>query len=242
MTKIFEGSHYILIQAGYSDPAEHRHMAAHIIVAMDGDLTLYSGSRTISGQGVVIPSGINHRVDTHGNSALVFLFDCMSGTAREITDIRVLSDIVCRRILAWYGGLTEDKLEDPAELERELFRYLDMSVNCTVKDDRIISAMDYIRGMYTEKVTCGDVADHIHLSQDRFSHLFRQETGMSFPGYVIYQRLMRVYVDVFHGKSITEAAFCAGFSGSSHLADVNRRVFGISIRSIMENATFRKIS
>ena len=33
MTKLYEATNHILIHTGYADPAEHSHMAAHIIVS-----------------------------------------------------------------------------------------------------------------------------------------------------------------------------------------------------------------
>lgn len=240
MTKIFEGNQYILIRAGYSDPVVHSHMAAHIIMVPDGDMMVYSGDRILSCRGILIPSGTEHRIDTHGNSALIFLFDCTSNIAEEITEIREMPESMYRGMMDWYGRLEDAQNEDH---EKELLKYLEMSeCCCRVTDDRIIRAMEYIRSMSDEKITCGDVAEQIHLSQSRFSHLFKQETGMSFAGYRIYQRLMYVYAQVFRGKSITEAAMNAGFSGSSHFADINRRVFGTSMRAVIENASFYKLA
>jgi len=40
---------------------------------------------------------------------------------------------------------------------------------------------------------------------------------------------------------ITEAAIDAGFYSSAHFADVNRRVFGISIRSISKDLQYIKV-
>ena len=52
---------------------------------------------------------------------------------------------------------------------------------------------------------------------------------------------MRVYYEIFHGKSITEAAVEAGFSSSAHFADVNRRVFGIAASHIMHHTVLIKV-
>ncbi|MBR5590704.1 MAG: helix-turn-helix transcriptional regulator, partial [Anaerotignum sp.] len=93
----------------------------------------------------------------------------------------------------------------------------------------------------SEKITCRDVAEAVFLSESRFSHLFKEQVGMTFSAYLIYQRIMKVYTQVLDGKSITEAALAAGFSGSSHFADVNRRVFGLSARNITEDMIFKKV-
>ena len=242
MTRIFEANHYILIRSGYSDPAEHRHMAAHMVISLSEAMTVYAGDTVLSCRGVMIPSGISHRIDTRSRDTLVFLFAASSNIAARIDAVRAVTDDVCAKVIGWYERLEADGVRDYGCHEQELLSCLGMwECYCTVTDERILRAMDYIRSNASEKVTCRDVADHIYLSQDRFSHLFRQEVGMTYAAYVVCQRMMRVYADVFQGKSITEAALAAGFSGSSHFADVNRRVFGMPIGKIMENAAFVKL-
>ena len=101
--------------------------------------------------------------------------------------------------------------------------------------------MAYIRARAPEPVSCKEAADAVFLSQGRFSHLFKEQVGMTFAAYLIYQRILYVYAGVLQGKSITAAALDAGFSSSAHFADVNRRVFGTSISSITRDLTFTKL-
>ena len=115
------------------------------------------------------------------------------------------------------------------------------ALNGSVTDDRIIAAMKYIRKNGNSEMTCKSVADAVFLSESRFSHLFREQVGMTFAAYLIYQRILRVYADVIRGKTVTEAAIEAGFSSSAHFADVNRRVFGISIRNISKELDYIKV-
>ena len=244
MTKIYEGKHYILIRTGYSDPEVHRHMAAHVIVALDGEMKVTSGNDTMFCRGVMIPAGVYHRVDTRGKAALIFLFDCTSNISAQITQISPITEEMYGKITAWYSGLAEETISgEDSVSEKGLWDCFGTDdCYCTVTDERILLAMDYIRSMCAGKVSCQDVADYIHLSQDRFSHLFKQQTGMTFSAYVIYQRIMGVYSTVFRGKSITEASLQSGFFSSSHLADVNHRIFGLTMRSVMDKALFFKLS
>jgi methylphosphotriester-DNA--protein-cysteine methyltransferase len=110
-----------------------------------------------------------------------------------------------------------------------------------VRDERITKAIRYIRTNLSGKLLCQEVADAVCLSQSRFSHLFRAQVGMTFASYVIYQRILYVYAAVFEGKSITEAIIDAGFSSSSHFADVHRRVFGLPITNVTRNCLFIKV-
>ena len=101
--------------------------------------------------------------------------------------------------------------------------------------------MELVRRNRTEKITCKEVADSVYLSEGRFSHLFKEQVGMTFASYVIYQRILKVYYDVFHGKSITEAAIESGFYSSGHFADVNRRIFGISFSNLSKDLQYIKV-
>ena len=71
--------------------------------------------------------------------------------------------------------------------------------------------------------------------------MFKEQVGMTFASYLIYQRVMYVYTKTLQGKTITEAAMEAGFSSSAHFADVNRRVFGLSASTITHDLVFVKV-
>lgn len=240
MTRIYECGNHILIHAGFSDPAEHAHMATQIILVEEGNLEVILDGRSYGCRGIAIPSGTAHKIGTCGKPVLVFLYDCTTALARSIERIRVLDDDACQKI--WDAYLTFRKGGSYAPVASAVTACFDISDSGTeITDDRIRSALSYIRSGCKEPVSCGAVAAQVHLSESRFSHLFRQQVGMTFSTYVIYQRLMGVYTDLLQGKSITDAALDAGFYSASHFADVNRRVFGLSAGRITDEIQFQKI-
>ena len=243
MTKLYEARQHILIRTGYSDPVRHCHMAAHIILSMDGDMTVTAEGEDRVCRGAMIPSGVSHMVDTRGNPALVFLYDCTTETAKSIRHVQSIPPESCRQILAAYAALEHDGTAVRyGAFERFLLSQLGLTgAPCPVNDERITSAMQYIRAMSASPLSCRDAAGVTHLSQSRFSHLFKEQVGMTFSSYLIYQRLMRVYAETLRGRSITEAALEAGFSSSAHFADVNRRVFGIPASTVMQNLVLIRV-
>lgn len=243
MTKIFEAKNHILIHASYADPKEHRHMAAHIIISVGGSMRVAADGNEYLCRGVMIPSGVPHAVDTGDQPALVFLYDCTTNVAREMKTVQCIPEAGCDEIIAAYSVFEQNITSDHyIRLEKCLLKQLGQteSIRC-VNDDRIRSAMRYIRSAGWEEISIKDVADAVSLSAGRFSHLFREQVGMTFAAYVIYQRIMRVYAGVFRGVSITDAALDAGFASSAHFADVNRRVFGISASRIRREISFIKV-
>lgn len=241
MTIIYEAGNHLLIQAGYSDPIRHHHMAAQIILSMGGEIKAAVGNQTFLCYGVVIPSGVSHQIDTGNSSALVFLYDNTTGVSAQIPDVRSIPEDMCKEIIALYNVFRGNSI-DYSRFQQEFLERIGITdAPCRATDPRILDAMRYIGSRLPEPVTCREAAEAVCLSESRFSHLFRQETGMTFVSYLIYQRLMYVYAQRYQGKSLTEAAIEAGFSGSSHFADVNRRVFGLPASQITRNWEFRKV-
>ena len=242
VTKMYEFNNQILIRTDYADPAEHRHIAAHLIISLGRNMTVLANGNAFDCRGIIIPPNTVHKVDTQNSPVLVFLFDSTTSVASQIKDIQILPDTDCAHISYLFSeferfGSTTAYLQ----FETQVFHMLGFDAGCTVTDTRIADAMKTIRSQLSMPLSCGDVADSVFLSQGRFSHLFRQQVGMTFSAYLIYQRLLHVYTRILSGMSITEASLEAGFSSSTHFAEVNRRVFGLSASSITKNLIFTKI-
>ena len=112
MTKLYEANNHILIRAGYDNPVLHRHMAAHIIISIGGKMCITSGDAEYLCHGVVIPSGIPHKINTCGNAALVFLYDCTTDIAKQIQSIRYISEECCQKIVASYTNFEQARTTD----------------------------------------------------------------------------------------------------------------------------------
>ena len=101
MTRMYESHNHVLIQPGYGDPKKHRHMAAHIIISMDGEMAVAANGTSYRCKGILIPSGVSHAIDTMGSALLVFLYDCTTSVARQIKDTLCISDEICNHIIAF---------------------------------------------------------------------------------------------------------------------------------------------
>lgn len=243
MTSLYEADNHILIHVEYRDPVEHSHMAAQVILSLGDEICITSDGKDYPCSGVLIPSGVSHRVDTKDNSVLVFLFDCTTNVARKICHLKCIPETICREMCQRYRVFLEQESYDHYwNLTDCLYEYLTItqSASC-VTDERILSAVSYVRNNLSDRITTGQIAKKVCLSESRFSHLFKTQMGMTFAAFLIYQRIMHVYACVLKGASITSAALEAGFASSSHFADVNRRVFGISASNILQNIRFVKI-
>ena len=242
---MYEAGNHLLVCADYSDPQMHSHSAAHMMISLENEIEIITKNETIRCRGILIPSGVVHTANTNTNKILVFLFDNTTSIANQIKNLDLLSDVVVDEVVNAYDCFEKSKKSDSCY--REFMKHLCGAVNLnisqeTVMDKRIVSALEYIQRNLHEPITCGEVANYVFLSEGRFSHLFKEQVGMTFAAYLIYQRVMRTYTETINGKSITEAAIEAGFSSSTHFAETNKRLFGLSASAIKKELEFYKIA
>lgn len=234
-----------MICAEYADPERHCHSATHMIISLEGSMEVMVEHEIIKCKGILIPSGVHHTANTHGNRVLVFLFDSTTAVSKQIGSVRVMTDDAVCRIRKSFQDFEYSKrdvscYESFAGCVFECNGITD--AGAVITDERIRQSLSFIQSRLCEAVTCADAAGSVFLSEGRFSHLFRQQVGMTFAAYLIYQRVIRAYTDIINGKSITNAALDAGFSSSAHFAEVNKRLFGLSATGIKKDLEFYKIA
>jgi len=215
------------------------------MISLNDKIDIMTRSERKKCRGIVIPSGVAHTANTDKNKVLIFLFDNTTPIAKQIKNLDILSDEAVDEIIkAYYCFENGDKSNFCyREFIECVYKCANLSVvENIVIDNRIKSAIAYIQLNIHEPITCSDVANHIFLSEGRFSHLFKEQVGMTFSAYLIYQRIMKTYTEIINGKSITDASIEAGFSSSTHFAETNKRIFGLSASAIKKELFFYKIA
>jgi AraC family transcriptional regulator len=102
----------------------------------------------------------------------------------------------------------------------------------TPTDERIERAAQLVREQIEDSLPLGRIASAVHLSPDRFRHLFVAETGVTFRAYVLWLRLERSLTTYISGRSLTDAAVTGGFADSAHFSRTFRKMFGIAPASV----------
>lgn len=166
MTKLYEANNHILIDTDMLNPIEHSHMAAHMIVSLGGKIHVTSENEEYECQGILIPSGASHVVDTRGERVLVFLYDNTTNVAMQIKRIQPLSEEICKEILGAYFKFCESARNDTYRVfQNFVLQKTGLEAGrCSITDVRI-------------------------LSEGRFSHLFREQVGMTFAAYLIFVKV-----------------------------------------------------
>jgi AraC-like DNA-binding protein len=99
-------------------------------------------------------------------------------------------------------------------------------------DSRIARAIELLRLRLDETVKLSEIAGAVHLSPDRFRHLFLEQTGVRFRPYVLWQRVERAVAEYASGATLTQAAQAGGFADSAHFSRTFRRMFGLPAAAI----------
>lgn len=94
-------------------------------------------------------------------------------------------------------------------------------------DKRIERAIEVLRERLGEEISMAEIAEAVHLSPERFRHLFLQETGVRFRPYVLWLRLELAVASYAAGNNLTEASYAGGFADSAHFSRTFKRMFGL---------------
>ncbi|MDB5822966.1 MAG: AraC family transcriptional regulator [Herminiimonas sp.] len=126
----------------------------------------------------------------------------------------------------WQAGASEEALATRA---RAITASLSGSEAppSTPLDKRIARAIDVVRERLGETITMAEVAESVHLSAERFRHLFLQETGIRFRPYILWLRLEIAIAAHASGQNLTEASHAGGFADSAHFSRTFKRMFGV---------------
>ena len=91
---------------------------------------------------------------------------------------------------------------------------------------RLLNEDEY--GDYSLKTLAGKVS----LSQDRLSHLFKEETGMTMKKYIQRCKMKKSMRGLHQKMNFTDAAHYGGFSDQPHFIKIFRKMFGILPKKI----------
>jgi len=107
------------------------------------------------------------------------------------------------------------------------------SASLLTSDDRLQSVVEkaktYVRDHLHEELSREDIANHVYLSPDYLTRVFKKETGLSISDYVVHQRL-DLAAGLLTNTDLSVAAVAAkvGYTNFSHFSRIFKKYMGIS--------------
>ena len=93
--------------------------------------------------------------------------------------------------------------------------------------ERLNTALQYIEANYPQNISNGELAELVHLSSDRFNHLFRESVGTAPLHYINAVRLKKAMNLLKNGEyTAAQVADAVGFSDYNNFGRLFRRYFG----------------
>ena len=101
--------------------------------------------------------------------------------------------------------------------------------------ERLNLVLDYIQSNYTRQIGNRELADIIHLSEDRFNHLFKDSMGMAPLQYINEVRIKKA-MNLLKKKegTVAEIADSVGFGDYNHFGRQFRRYYGCAPSEILK--------
>lgn len=215
----------------------HRNAVAVLCVALDAPCRLAreplkATSEHVAFRTALIPPNTMHHLQVPAGERMAFLY--VDGLSEDYARLQAtMSD----RTERFASGLPDEQKWIDVMLkaaEGESWRTsagalatLLGSADYRPRDPRVTAALERQRLSPAEGHSSAQAATEAGLSQSRFLHLFKAETGLPYRRYRLWMRIGAALGSMRRGDTLTEAAHTAGFASSAHFTSAFTTMFGM---------------
>jgi AraC-like DNA-binding protein len=222
------GFAYFVGRAGENRP--HAHWAHQCVIRLEQAILVESRTDQFIADALFIPAGTEHRLVAPHHLSLFF------------DPTTPLSHAIQKKIGQVHGASQPQRLpEDLADffksamtearstpaLHHYLSAHLVNQIPAPGGDPRLDLILRRIKEeLQTKNSSRHELSSEIALSSSRFSHWFREQTGMPLRSYRKWLRLVLALESILDGTAPLEAAHLAGFSDQAHFSRTFVAMFG----------------
>ncbi len=231
--------------------AKHYHPVVQLVMATEG----YFLSKDANGQwqkkkALLIAPNHLHECDATGVHILSLDIDPESDFGEWILQHQLKEKTISEDLSAIASRMDYQKLSAAIQQNnwralREQIEHL-FSFRKLIKgphlDERVQEVLDFIAQNIDQPIDSKMLMEVAHLSESRLLHLFKSEMGLPIRNYILWYRLKVVLQQIVKGRSLTEAAYEAGFSDQAHLSRTSVRMIGIPPSVLIKNSKFIQVS
>jgi len=233
----------ICIFFGTLNPVPHSHHALEISIGSGSPLKLYMGEqKSVEVEACIILPDQRHRItiDPGKGEKITLMVDADLPQIRAVTNhYRTRKEffvpVSMERIAPFITQILQAKNTAVNNNGASLFKLLKEMLDFLFPDyvahpmnAQALHMTQHVKQNITKnKFLFKELSKELSRSESRLSHLFKEETGISFRKYVLWTRLKTAVEAYQNGNSITQASYISGFADSSHFHKVYTDMFGL---------------
>lgn len=214
-------------RAAYIGPslnlAPHRNAVATLAIGLDEpfQLRFESDASPLSASVALIPAGARHQVIGNGLMSFIYLDSLSDDFARMKA---ALPDAVALLTFPSFVARDDARVDRLAAWMSATFDFQSNGADKAWLRPLLTWLHDDPGG----KLSARQAAAICKLSLSHFQRQFRASVGMPFRRYRLWLRMRLVSKALSKGRSLTYAAYEAGFASSAHMSTAFRAMFGLS--------------
>lgn len=252
--KVFLWQDQALFIGAASYTSFHASPAIKILIALEDDFKLQTeeNGKWRSFRSAIVAPGQFHAIDGQNKRMALIVLASEASAAQPLIPIlsrKSLSRIparIVRRFLPIFEGF-EKVVAGPVESEKLCQQLLKEMKNgeqlfSAGLDDRVSQSIEQLRNNKETTLSVGELADMVHLSESRLSHLFSEQVSVSVRRYQLWFRLREAIQLLASGDSLTSTAHEVGFADSAHLSRTFRQMLGISPSALLKHSSLTLLS
>ena len=228
----------------------HAHHALKIVVVVEGSVGISDGrGEWRMARSFIVRPDVVHAYNGNGAAGATIFIDPESAEgvwlqASVRDDITLVPDgriEKCEPELRKFLAHPLDSLEIGTLIRHCVHALCAGAPAARRRDERLTRVFAAIHASEELRMSIEDAAALAFLSPSRFSHLFKQQVGLSFKRYMLWRKLARAIVMIGRERTLATAAHAADFADAAHLTRTFYLMFGRP-PSVMMRGEFFEIS
>jgi AraC-like DNA-binding protein len=216
--------------------ALHAHHCWHLIVALDGPLSVRASSRGPArvGRALLTRPDVAHAVDASGRQVVIVFVEPESETGGRLAsaaaaDVTVFSASEAASLVELCRPVTAGAALDQAAITRALDTLGAGGAPARPRHPGIRRVLRHLRTATADSdASLAGLAARARLSAGRFMHAFTESVGVPLRPYLRWLKLERAGAAIASGVPLAAAAAEAGFADAAHMSRTFRRMFGVT--------------
>lgn len=248
MNRIYWDIDKISMLTDHLNASTHKHGMIQFFLSLDGELEIKVGKEKIQCSCIIVNKNVNHSFKANNKPHFTCVIEPVSIFGVKVNELLQNKDYIILddskvSILANSAStmVTAFNIEAYKAFMIEMHGCLGVSYQNNKFDERILDFLKMLEHCTCDDHSIDEYAGNLYLSSSRFSHLFKEQVGITLKSYLTLHQLERAFQNLLSGKRITESALNAGFDSSSHFASTVKRLMGLPARNAIKDSEFLKV-